>query len=165
MSYHGNSAHMSDCPSFRAAFWETVAFMVWCQYESMTEGHLSLKSPWPDFFKSNQSLFFINIQSIKMTIFLWHMGSRRYIKITIDIKEIHVIYLSNNLSIYIYITFSPPLAYPGLFHWHTPANTCIMFKTRVHPHAHTHAHTHATCVAHAHVRAHTHMRALHHLKH
>ena len=32
--------------------------------------------------QSNKSLLFINIQSIKMKIFLWHRGSRRYIYIS-----------------------------------------------------------------------------------
>ena len=50
------------------------------------------------------------------------------------------------MYIYLTLTFSPPLARgPGFFHRHTPANTCVMFITRVHPYARarTYTHTHA----------------------
>ena len=69
--------------------------------------------------------------------------------------------------IYVTLTFSPPLARPGFFHRHTPANTCVMFRTRVYPHARARAHTHTRARTHApthagtHARTHTHTHTLH----
>ena len=69
--------------------------------------------------QSNKPLLFINIQSIKMTIFLWHRGSRRYI-------SIHIMYL----------TFSPPLTCPA-------SSTDIHLQRCKHVYIHAHVCTHA----------------------